>query len=73
MTLEQQLEEIIELWAKNPLSEEFVSDPGNSRLCTIQGVQQQIENLPSGEGTIIVTFLNDAQQIEIKTIKVFKQ
>lgn len=74
MSLEKEMEAIQESWAKHPIPEDFKTTDANKLMCSVEGVQKQIENLPQGEGYIRVAFIheNAMNSIEIKAFKVFK-
>lgn len=74
MSLEQEINIVQESWAKNPIPEDFKSINANKLMCSLEGIQQQIDNLPSGEGQIRVAVVNEnaLNSIEIKIFKVFK-
>jgi hypothetical protein len=74
VTFQQQMNKIVKQWEKHPLPEDFKNAEQNKHMCSVEGVVSQLDNLPSGPGTIMVaTVGDDSSQIEIQTINVLKQ
>jgi hypothetical protein len=72
MTFEEEMKNIEEFWANESLPPEFIEIEANTPLCSVNGVLEQLQNLPIGQGSIKVAYAKDGN-IEIKTLAVVKQ
>lgn len=75
MTFQEQINEIVTHWEKYPVPDDFQNTKQNKNMCTVKGIQKQLDDLPSGDGTIYVAIVdqNTPNSIAIKPINVFKQ
>lgn len=74
MNFQDQMDLILKQWEENPVPLDFQNNEENKLLCSIEGVQTQLDNLSSGAGTIYVALaVKNSNNIEIKPIHVFKQ
>ena len=74
MTFEEQMDIIIEQWEKHPIPEDFQNTEHNKNMCSIEGIQKQLDDLPSGPGVVFAAVaVDDNSSIEVKQFNIFKQ
>lgn len=75
MNFQEQMNLIMEHWEKFPIPEDFQNTEQNKNMSTVEGIQKQLDDLPSGPGTIYVAIVdeNNTNNIAIKPLEVFKQ
>jgi hypothetical protein len=74
MTFEEQMDIIIEQWGRCPIPEDFLTTEHNRNMCSVEGIQKQLDALPSGPGIVLAAVaVENSSDIEIKQFNIFKQ
>lgn len=74
-TFQEKMNQIMTHWEDNPIAPEFMVKDDIKLMCTVEGIQEQLEKLSQGPGTIMVATAdqNNPTSIKIETLSVFKE
>lgn len=75
MTFQERMNQIMTHWEDNPIAPEFANKDDIRLMCTVEGIQKQLDKLAHGPGSIMVATAdeNNPTSIKIETLSVFKQ
>jgi hypothetical protein len=75
LTFQEKMNQIMTHWEGNPIAPEFAEKEDIKLMCTVEGIQQQLDKLAQGPGNIMVATADDNNptSIKIQTLSVFKE